>query len=130
MKKVRPMRQIWPETGEPLVIFFKTLIQLYLFCLFLYFWLTVSNRVSKEIFLDIEYKVLAYEAAMSWNRGIRCKVLQLLIELYLFCFLIYCSTYCIKKVIKGKIFSDEMNMLAYEAYIAWNRGIPCNFSKH
>ena len=35
--------------------FFKTLIQLYLFCLFLYFWLTVSNRVSKAIFLDITF---------------------------------------------------------------------------
>ena len=35
---------------------FKTLIQLYLFCLFLYFWLNVSKRLSKAIFLDITYK--------------------------------------------------------------------------
>ena len=37
-------------------IFFKTLIQLYLFCLILYFWLTVSKRVSKTIFSDITFK--------------------------------------------------------------------------
>ena len=35
--------------------FFKTLIQLYLFYLFFYFWLTVSKRVSKAIFLDITF---------------------------------------------------------------------------
>ena len=35
---------------------FKTLIQLYLFYLFIYFWLTVSKRVSKTIFLDIKFK--------------------------------------------------------------------------
>ena len=31
------MRQLRPETGETLVTIFKTLIQLYLFCLFLYY---------------------------------------------------------------------------------------------
>ena len=35
---------------------FKTLIQLYYFYLFIYFWLTLSNRVSKAIFLDIKFK--------------------------------------------------------------------------
>ena len=35
MKNCRPMRTLRPETGESLAIFFKTLIQLYLFLLFL-----------------------------------------------------------------------------------------------
>ena len=82
-KKYRSMRQLRPETGEPLAIFFKTLIQLYLFYLFLYFWLTVSKRVSREIFLDIKLLVLAYEAATSWNMGIPCKTLKFPIKLYL-----------------------------------------------
>ena len=36
-KKCWPMRQLRPETGESLEICLNTLIQLYLFCLFLYF---------------------------------------------------------------------------------------------
>ena len=146
MKRCWPMRQLRPETGWSLTIVFKTLIQFYLFCLFLYFWLTVSKRVSKAIFLDITFKsvglwgryglkqgnplqflskhwsnficfvyfsifglmykrgyqrqyfwplnlkVLAYEAATAWNRGTPWKILKLLIKLYLFCLLVYCST--------------------------------------
>ena len=42
------------KQGNPLILF-KILIQLYLFCLFLYFWLTVSRRVSKAIFLYITF---------------------------------------------------------------------------
>ena len=153
------MRQIHPETGESLVLFFKTLIQLYLLRLFIYsltycikegiednhldikwkmcqsirqirpgtgeslaifqntniklffvctnFWLTVSKRASKEIVLVVKFKkVLAYEAATSQNRGILWIFLKLLIKLYLFCLLIYCSTWCIKNVIRGNIFWD------------------------
>ena len=131
---------------------------MYLFCLFLYFWLTVSNRVSKAIFSDITFKsvglwgryglkqgnplqffskhwsncicfvyfsifdllyqrgyqrqyfwtlhlkVLAYEVATAWNRGIPCKILNFLIQLYLLCSFLYSLTYCIKQVINGKIF--------------------------
>ena len=50
------MRQLRPETGESLVIFFKTLIQLYFFCLFFFFGLVVLKKVSKAIFLDIKFK--------------------------------------------------------------------------
>ena len=70
------------KQGNPLQNF-KTLILLYLFYLSLYFWLTVSNKVSKAIFLDIKFKVLAYEEATAWNRGIPGKILNILIKLYL-----------------------------------------------
>ena len=71
--------------------------------------------------------MLAYEAATAWNRGIHRKILKLLIKLYLFCLLIYCSNLCTKKVIRGKIFWYKMNMLAYEADTAWNRWILSPF---
>ena len=64
-----PMRHLRPETGESLAILFKTLIQLYLFCLFLYFWLTVSKRVSKAIFLDITFKSVGLWGSYSLKQG-------------------------------------------------------------
>ena len=49
--------------------FFKTLILLYLFCLFLYFWLTVSKRVSKAIFLDITFKSVGLWGRYGLKQG-------------------------------------------------------------
>ena len=72
--------------------FFKTLIQMYLFYLFFYFWITVSKRIYKAIIVDINFKVLAYDAATAWNRGIPCKIIKLLIRCYFFCLLLYFST--------------------------------------
>ena len=47
------------------------------------------------------------------------------------CSFLYSLTYCTKEVIKGKIlWILNEKVLAYEAATAWNRGIPCNFSKH
>ena len=69
MKKWGSMRQLRPETGESLSIFFETLIQLYLFCLFLYFWLTVSKRASKAIFLDIKFKSLGIWGSYGMKQG-------------------------------------------------------------
>ena len=63
--------------------FFKTLIQLYLFYLFLYFWLTASKRVSKAICLEIIFKSVGLWGSYGWNRGIPCKILKFLITLYL-----------------------------------------------
>ena len=49
--------------------FFKTLIQLYLFCLFLCFRLTVSKRVPKAIFLDIKFKIVVLWGSYGLKRG-------------------------------------------------------------
>ena len=49
--------------------FIKTLIQLYLFYLFFYFWLTVSKRVSKAIFLDITFKSVGLWGRYSLKWG-------------------------------------------------------------
>ena len=68
---------------------------------------------------------MAYETGKVWNRGIPCKILKLQIRSYLFCLLVYCSTKCIKTVIRGKIFCDWMNLLAYEADISWCSRMPC-----
>ena len=63
--------------------FFKTLIQLYLFYLFLCFWLTVSKRVSTAIVLYIKFKIVGLWVDTAWNRGIPCIILTFLIKLYL-----------------------------------------------
>ena len=47
--------QLRPETGVYLAMFQNT-NPIVLVFLFLYFWLTVSKRVSKAIFLDIKFK--------------------------------------------------------------------------
>ena len=75
--------------------------------------------------------MLAYKADTDWNKGIPCIFFKILIQLYLLRSFLYPLTYCIKEVIKSKIFWIlNKKVLAYEAATAWNRGIPCNFSKH
>ena len=49
--------------------FIKTLIQLYLFYLFQYFWLTVTKRVSKTIFLDIKFKSVGLWVSYGLKQG-------------------------------------------------------------
>ena len=51
-----------------------------------------------------------------------------LIQLYLLCMFPYFSTYCFKEVIIDKtIWILNKKIPAYEAAMAWNRGITCNF---
>ena len=56
------------KQGNPLQ-FFKILIQLYLFCLFFYFWLTVSKRVSKAIFLEMNWKSVGLRESYGLKQG-------------------------------------------------------------
>ena len=72
----------------------------------------------------------AYKADKAWNRGIPCIFIKILIQLYLLHLSLHYLTCYIKEVINGKIFRIFKNGLAYEAGKTWNRGIPCNFSKH
>ena len=68
----RPIGQIQPETGESLV-FFKTLIQLYLLHSFLYsVTYSIEDVIKGKNFWRLNNNVLAYEAATDWNRGIPC----------------------------------------------------------
>ena len=59
------MRQLRPETGESLAIFFKTLIQLFLFCLFFHFDLLYQRGYQRQYFWTLNLEVLAYEAATA-----------------------------------------------------------------
>ena len=80
----RPIRQIQPETWEYLAICFKMLIQLYLLRSFLYsLTYCIKEVINGKIFWRLNFKVLAYEAATAWNRGIPCKIWNFLIKLYL-----------------------------------------------
>ena len=66
MKNGWAMRQIRPETGESLAIFFKTLIQLYVLRSFLYsLTYFIKEVISGKIFWRSNLKVLAYEAATA-----------------------------------------------------------------
>ena len=56
------------KQGNPLQ-FFKTLIHLNLFYLFLYFWLTVSKRLSKAIFRDIKFKSVGIRGSYGPKKG-------------------------------------------------------------
>ena len=91
------------KQGNPLK-FIKTLIQLYLFYFFLYFWLTASKRVSKAIFLDIKFKSVGLWGSYSLKQG---NILQFFQNTYPIVFVLFISlflTYCIKESIKGNIF--------------------------
>ena len=60
------MRQLRPETGESLAIFFKTLIQLYFcFVYFSIFDLLYQRGYQRQYFWAFNLKVLAYEAATA-----------------------------------------------------------------
>ena len=78
------MRHIQPEIGESLVIFFKTLILLYLFHLFFYLWLTVSKRVSKAILLDNKFKSVRLWDSYGLKQGNPLQILKLSSQIIFF----------------------------------------------
>ena len=92
------------KQGNPFQ-FFTTLIQLYLFSLFLYFWLTVSNRVSKAIFLDINFKSVGLWGSYGLKQGNPLQFFTTLIQLYLFYLFLYFWLTVSKRVSKA-IFLD------------------------
>ena len=62
------------------------------FVYFSIFDLLYQRGYQRHCFWILNLKVLAYETATAWNRGIPGKILNFLIRSYLFCLLIYCST--------------------------------------
>ena len=68
---IRPLTQPCSETGVNLVIFFKKLMQLYLFCWFHYsLTFCIKEVIKGNLFCILNIKkVLAYEAATAWDRG-------------------------------------------------------------
>ena len=62
------------------------------FIYFSIFYLLYQRGYQSQHFWTLNLNVLAYEANTAWNGGIPGKILKLLIKLYLFCILIYCST--------------------------------------
>ena len=74
--------------------------------------------------------ILAIETDTAWNRGITYIFFKTRIQLYLLRSFLYYLTYCIKEVIKGRIFWRlNQKVPAYEAATAWNRGIPSKIFK-
>ena len=102
-----PMRQIQPETGEYLVFFFKTLIQLYLLRSFLYSLTHCTKEVIKgKIFLEIKWKRADLWGSYGLKKANPLQFFQntdpIVFVLFIFLFL----TYCIKEGIKGKFFGS------------------------
>ena len=62
------------------------------FVYFSIFDLLYQRGYQRQYFWSFNLIVLAYEEATAKNRGIPCKILNVLIRLYFFCLLIYCST--------------------------------------
>ena len=116
--KCRPMRQLQPETGESLVIFFKTLIQLYFVCLFIYSLTCCIKEVVKgKIFLRSNEKSVGLWCSYGPKQG---NPLQFFSKHESKCFFsLYSFTYCIKEGIKGDIFGDKMK----KSVGLWGRGI-------
>ena len=77
------MRQLRTETGEYLAIFSKHRSNCICFLYFSIFDLLYQTGYQRKYFWTLNVKCLAYEASTAWNRGIPCKILTFLIELYL-----------------------------------------------
>ena len=77
------MRQIRHETGDILAIFSKHWSNCICFIYFSIFDLLYQKGYQRQNFWILNLKVLAYEAASAWNRGIPGKILNFLIKLYL-----------------------------------------------
>ena len=88
------------KQGKPLQ-FFKTLIQLYSFNLVLYFWLTVSERVSNAICLDIKFKSVGRWGSYVLKQGNPLQFFKTLIQLYLFDVFLYFWLTVSKRVSKA-----------------------------
>ena len=80
------------KQGNPLQFFSKHWSNCICFLYFFIFELLYQREYQRQYFWTLNLKVLAYEAATAWNRGISCKILTFIIRSYFFCLLIYCST--------------------------------------
>ena len=120
----RHMRQIQPETGEYLV-FFKMIIQLYLLRSFFYSLTYYIKEVIKgKIFWRLNLKVLAYEVATSWNRGIPGNFSKHLSNCICFVYFYIFELLYQRGYQRQYFWTLHFKVLAYEAFTAWNRGIP------
>ena len=71
------------KQGNPLAIVQKTHPNCICFVYFSIFDLLYQRGYQRQYFRTLHLKVLAYETAMAWNRGIPGKILNFLIKLYL-----------------------------------------------
>ena len=71
------------KQGNPLQSFSKHWSNCICFVYFSIFDLPYQRGYQRQYFRTLHLKVLAYETATAWNRGIPCKILTILIKLYL-----------------------------------------------
>ena len=113
------------------LFFFKILIQLYLLRSFLYsLTYCIKEVINGKIFWRLNLKVLTYEAATAWNRRIPCNVSKHWSNYICFIHFSIFDLLYQRGYHRQYFWTLHLKVLAYEAATAWNRGIPCNFSKH
>ena len=106
-------------------IFFKILIQLYLLCSFLYsLTYCIKEVINVKIFWRLNEKVLAYEAATAWNRWIPCNFPKHWSNCICFVYLSIFDLLYQRGYKRQYFWTLHLKVLAYEADMAWNRGIP------
>ena len=117
------MRQIQTETGESLSFFYKTLIQLYSFYLFFYFYLLYKRGYQRQYFWTLKLKVLAYEAATAWNRWIPCNCSKHWSDCICF---VYFSIFDLlyQRGIKGNILDIKSQSVGLWGSYSAKQGIP------
>ena len=99
--KYRPMRHIQPETGEYIVSVFKRLIQLYVFCLFLYSLTYCIKEALNE-------KSAGLRGSYGPRQGNPLQYFSNNNPIVFVLFFLYSMTSFIKEVIKGNIFGDQI----------------------
>ena len=112
-------------------VFLKILIQLYLLHSFLYsLTYCIKEVINGKIFWRLNSKVLAYEAATAWNRGIPCKMLKFLFRSYLFCLFLY-FWFTVSKRVSKSIFSDvKFKSVGLWGSYGLKHGKPLNVLKY
>ena len=106
-------------------IFFNILIQLYLLCPFLYsLTYCIKEVINGKIFWRLNLKVLAYEAATAWNRGIPCNFSEHWSNCTCFVYFSIFDLLYQRGYQRQYFWTSYLKVLAYEAATDWNRGIP------
>ena len=110
--------------------FFQSTIQLYLLCLFLYsFTYCIKEVIKGMIFWILDKKVTAYEAATAQNMGIPCKFSKHWSNCIFFIYFSIFDLLYQRGYQRQYFWTLHLKVLAYEAAMAWNMGIPCKILK-
>ena len=115
------------KQGNPLYLFQNTNPIIFVTFISLFFDLLYQRGYQRQYFWTLNLKVLAYEAATAWNRGIPCNFSKHWSNCICFIYF-YIFDLLNQRGYQSQYFwTLNLKVLAYEAATAWNRVIPFNF---